>query len=135
MKRLLYLDKKSNEIEDILSRKKQVIIKAANIKKYPYQMIHIGYRVYLMNNNNENIILASGSVLESIYIENNMENKDILENYLNKSFLDKKKKTYIEQRKYISVFILTDIKEEYAVLDHSMYGKKDDWMIINPILD
>lgn len=133
MKRLLYLDKKSNEIEDLLAVRKNVIVRGANIKKYPYKMIEEGYRVYFMNNNSEGVILASATILDALFIEE--ENYQKREELLNcHDFrLSKDKLDYVKDRKYISIFTLDNIKKEYATLDHSLYGVKDDWMIVNDI--
>lgn len=133
MKRLLYLDKKSNEIEDILSNKKLTIIRGANIKKYPYKMIEKGYRVYFMNNNSKNIILASATIEDALYIEetDKIKREKLLSNYDFR--LTKRRMNYVLERKYISIFTLSDVRKEYASLDHSLYGIEDDWMIIKNI--
>ncbi len=133
MKRILYLDKQSNEIENLLQGNKNVIVRGANIRKYPYKMIDVGYRLYFLNNNKEGVILASATVEEALFIEeSNLERR--LEFLSNFDFrLTEKKMKYVEDRMYISIFKLKDIKKEHATFDSSLYGKKDDWLIINDI--
>lgn len=136
MNRLLYLDKKSDEIKNLLSGKKNSIMRAANIKKYPYQMINRGYRVFFKNNDTEGIIVASAQVKEAIFLENtNTTSKQEVEAYLSLTYLRKQKKDYIRKRKYVSIFILEDVKEEKLLLDNSLYGIEDDWMRFKRIED
>lgn len=125
MNRLLYLDKASNEIENLLSGTKQIIMRAANIKKYPYKMIDEGYRVFFMNNNSEYVILASATIKQAIFLLNDGEN---VEPYLAKTGLRKQKADYIRKRKFVSVFILDDIKSERLKLIRGLYGVEEDWM-------
>ena len=47
--------------------------------------------------------------------------------------LSDEKLKYVQVRKYISIFVLNDIRKEYATFDSSQFGIKDDWVIINDI--
>lgn len=137
MKRLLYLDKKSNEMENLLNGSKDVVIRAANIKKYPFGMIKEGYELVFINNNRENIVKASSIVKRAIFIETKSkeETHDILEKYKSRILLSKERCNYISERKYISIFELSHIKKENALLERSSYGKDDDWIVLHDIVD
>ena len=132
MKRMMYLDRTSNEIENLINGTKDVIIRAANIKKFPYKMVDDGDKLYLLPNDSKVIVRVSATVNKAIFIEttNEKERLEIFEVYKNRVKLNKKKTEYILKRKYISIFILSDIKEEYAKVDKSQYGLKEDWLEI-----
>lgn len=130
MKKLLYLDKKSNEIDNLLNNSKDVVMRAANIKKYPFTMIEKGDTALFVNNNTEGIVLASATVKEALFytIEHESQMNELISKYEDRVKLSKKKLDYIKKRKYVSVFVLSDIQEEYGKIDHSDFGRKKDWI-------
>lgn len=132
MKRILYLHKKSKEIEHLLNGQKDVIIRAANIKKYPYKMIEKGYLLYLLQNDKSELVYCSAVVKEAIFYEvsNNNHMDEIIAKYKDRAKLSKQKLEYIKKRKYISLFILDQIKETTGKIDHSRYGEVDDWVVL-----
>ena len=135
MRRLLYLDKRSDEIEHILSGKKYVIIRGANIKKYPYKMIDEGDRLYFMNNTSEGIVRASATCVNALFIHEPDPKKrnEMIDSFENQLMLRKDKLNYVRERKYISIFTLSNVKPEYATIDRSLYGVEEDWMRLKPI--
>lgn len=135
MKRLLYLDYKSNEIHNLLHNNKRFVIRAANIKKYPYKMIKKGYTVYFMNNNAEDIILASATIKQTTFLElhTSEEKEKMIKKYKDLVLLSDSKLDYVTQRKYVSIFELDNIRVENAKLDRSLYGIEEDWIRITTI--
>ena len=130
MNKILYLDKKSNEIENLLSGNKDIVIRAANIKKYPFKMIENEDIVYFINNNAEDVVLASATVSQAIFYQVNseLEMDELLSIYSDRAKLSRKKIDYIKKRKYVSIFVFKNIKSEYGTIDRSMYGVKENWI-------
>ncbi len=135
MKRMMYLDKKSKEIEYLLSGTKDVILRGANIKKYPFEMIHKDDRLYLLLNDAKDIVYSSARVKDALFFE--ISNKDqmtkLIEKYQDRAKLSKQRLDYIKARKYVSVFVLDDVKREKARIDHSLSHQIEDWIILNDI--
>lgn len=53
MDHVVYLDAKSNELENLLSGKKSMIIRGATGRKVPYGKVNVGDILYFINNNAE----------------------------------------------------------------------------------
>ena len=62
MDHVVYLDAKSNELENLLYNKKSMIIRGAMGRKIPYGKINIGDTLFFINNNAEGKIKAKGVV-------------------------------------------------------------------------
>jgi len=65
MDHVVYLDAKSNELENLLSGKKSIIIRGATGRKVPYGKVNVGDILYFINNNAEGEIKAKGVVINS----------------------------------------------------------------------
>lgn len=66
MDHVVYLDAKSNELENLLSGKKSMIIRGATGRKVPYGKVNVGDILYFINNNAEGEIKAKG-VVSSVF--------------------------------------------------------------------
>lgn len=64
MKRMMYTDKESKEIEKLLSGEKNIIIRGANIKKFPYKMFNKGDELYLLESKE---IAEIKSIVSDVY--------------------------------------------------------------------
>lgn len=62
MDHVVYLDAKANEMENMLSGKKSMIIRGAAGRKVPYGKVCAGDVLYFINNNAEGDIKAKGTV-------------------------------------------------------------------------
>ncbi len=130
MKKMMYLDKKSLEIENIINGSKDVIMRGANIKKYPFKMIQDNDRLYLLQNDQKDVVYVSARVKKSLFFEvESKENlQEILSKYQDRVKLSSKKLNYIKERKYVSIFEIDDIKIENLRINHSLYGIEEDWI-------
>ena len=66
MDHIVFLDAKSNEIENLVKGNKSMIIRGASGRKVPYGMVKEGDILYFINNNGEERIRARGEVI-SVY--------------------------------------------------------------------
>ena len=130
MKRFIYLDRESNELENLLSGKKNVYMRGANIKKYPYKMINELDTVYMLQNDSKDQISAKATVKEALFFVKDNSTIDEINSFLELAKLSVKKKKYVLDRKYISVFVLDNITKMDATIDRSEYGKTEDWIRI-----
>ena len=130
----MYLDKDSNEVENILNHTKDVIIRAANIKKYPYQMIDKGDTLYVLQNDSKSLVYGSVIIKEAIFNEYPIreERVALMNKYQDRAKLSKKKTDYILARKYISVFIVDKVQKLHGTLDTSNYKKVEDFIQFIP---
>lgn len=135
MNKKLYVDDKSNEIENLLSGAKKYIVKAANIKKYPYEMIKAGDTLFLLANSAKGIVQASCTVKSALFTDalSKSESKAFIQNIGSDIMMSKKRIAYLGERKYISLFEVEHVKSEYAMLDESLWKKQEDWVRVKPI--
>lgn len=135
MNRQLYLDKNSNEIDNLLDGIKCTIIKGANIKKYPYKMIDVGDVLYLIENTADGIVKVS-CVVKSIKFTDKLTLEDshrILDEQSAKIMMTNKKIQYLKNRKYLSIIVVDQIKTVHGIIDHTLFGVEEDWVILRPI--
>ena len=90
MDHIVYLDAKSNELENLLSAKKSMIIRGATGRKVPYGKVNVGDILYFINNNAEGEIKAKGVVLSVFNSEKMAKDESIA---LVKKYQDKLKLT------------------------------------------
>lgn len=137
MNHVVYLDVKSNELENLLSSKKSMIIRGATGRKVPYGKVNIGDILYFINNNAEGEIKAKGVVLSVFNSEKMTKDESIA---LVKKYQDKLKLTVKQFQKWASkrYIVLIEV-ENIKKVQHFQFNreifknKMDDWLSVDNI--
>jgi len=137
MDHVVYLDAKSNELENLLSGKKSIIIRGATGRKVPYGKVNVGDILYFINNNAEGEIKAKG-VVSSVFNSEKMTKDESIA--LVKKYQDKLKLTDKQFQKWAGkrYIVLIEIKN-IEKIQHFPFNRDifknmmDDWLPIENI--
>jgi len=137
MDHVVYLDAKSNELENLLSVKKSMIIRGAAGRKVPYGKVNVGDILYFINNNAEGEIKAKG-VVSSVFNSEKMTKDESIA--LVKKYQDKLKLTDKQFQKWAGkrYIVLIEIKN-IEKIQHFPFNRDifknmmDDWLPIENI--
>jgi hypothetical protein len=136
MDHIVYLDWRSEELENLLKGNKSMIIRGAAGRKLPYGRVNAGDVLYFINNNGEGEIKACGlvsSVLntEKLSVEESFET---IINHQDRLQLPDKQFERIAGKRYLVLIGLTDIKPFKPLsFDKSSFPNTDDWIAIGNI--
>lgn len=136
MDHVVYLDIKSNELENILSCKKTMIIRGATGRKLPYGRVNRGDIVYFIQNNAEGLIKSKAKV-KSVFNSEKMDKAEseklVRENQSKLQLTDKQFSRWAGKR-YIVLIEIENVKEVVPFeIDKSDYGNMDDWLLVEDI--
>ena len=137
MDHVVYLDAKSNELENLLSSKKSMIIRGATGRKVPYGKVNMGDILYFINNNAEGEIRAKG-IVASVFNSEKMTKDESMA--LVKKNQDKLKLTAKQFQKWAGkrYIVLIEIKNSKKI-QHFQFNrdafknKMDDWLPVEDI--
>lgn len=133
---VVYLDAKAGELENLLSGKKNMIIRGATGRKLPYGRVDEGDVLYFINNNAEGKIRAR-AVVVSVFNSDKMEEEESIDlvekNQKHLQLSDKQFEKWAGKR-YLVLIGVKDIKEiENFAIDKSSFGNMDDWLLVEDI--
>ena len=137
MDHVVYLDAKSNELENLLSAEKSMIIRGATGRKVPYGKVNVGDILYFINNNAEGEIKAKG-VVSSVFNSEKMAKDESIA--LVKKYQDKLKLTAKQFQKWVGkrYIVLIEIKN-IEKIQHFPFNRDifknmmDDWLPVENI--
>lgn len=136
MDHVVYVDAKENELEQLLSGAKTMIIRGAAGRKMPYGRVAAGDILYFINNNSEGKIRARGAVY-SVFNSEKMtpgESIKLIEDNQDKLKLsDKQKERWAGKRYIILIEVGEVIETESFGIDRSNFGNMDDWLPVEDI--
>ena len=136
MEHIVYLDHKAQELDNLKSGKKTMIIRGAMGRKLPYGKVHKGDRLYFIENNGDGLIKAKAvvnDVINSEKLTREESEKMVLENQelllLNKSMLKR-----FAGKRYLVLIKLKDFQDLSPFkIDRSEYSNMDDWIPVGDI--
>jgi hypothetical protein len=136
MDHVVYLDVKANELEQLLSGLKSMIIRGATGRKLPHGRVQAGDMLYLMNNNGEGLIRAKAHVKWVFNSEklSAAESAQIIEEHQAQMQLTAAQAKRWAGKRYLVLIEVDQVTavEPFAV-DKSTYGKMDDWLPVGEI--
>ncbi len=136
MDHVVYLDAKANELENLLSGKKTMVIRGATGRKLPYGRVNTGDVLYFINNNAEGKVKAK-AIVSSVLNSDKMteeESTELVKKNQNKLQLIEKQFQKWAGKRYIVLIEVTDMKEIKSFsIDKSNYGNMDDWLPVEKI--
>lgn len=133
---VVYTDAKFNEMENLLSGSKTMIIRGATGRKLPYGRVEKGDVLYFINNNAEGQVKAKAKV-RSVYNSEKMDKetseKLVKDNQAKLQLSDKQFGKWAGKR-YIVLIEVESVEEiEPFGVDKSNYGNMDDWLPVEKI--
>lgn len=136
MDHVVYLDAKANEMENVISGKKTMIIRGAAGRKMPYGRVNNSDILYFINNNAEGVVKAKGMVKEVINSDKMTKEESValVEGNQEKLLLTVAQFKRWAGKRYI-VLVEVDQVEELTPfpIDKSEYGNMDDWLPVEDI--
>lgn len=136
MDHVVYLEAKANELENLLSGKKRMIIRGAAGRKLPYGRVSENDTLYLINNNGEGEIRATAKVKSVFNSEklSEQESIELVKKYQKKLFLTDKQFNKWAGKRYIVLIELEKVKEIKPFnIDKSNFSNMDDWLSVEQI--
>ncbi len=136
MDHVVYLDLKANELENILSGKKTMIIRGAAGRKMPYGRVNIGDILYLLENDGTREIKAKVEV-NFVFNSEKMDSDDstaLVDEYQDRLLLTSAQiKRWAGKRYLILIGVFNPEKIKSFTIDMSDYGNMDDWLPVREI--
>lgn len=136
MDHVVYLDAKANELENLLSKKKKMIIRGAAGRKLPYGRVSVDDILYFINNNGEGFVRAKGKV-KSVFNSEKLskeESINLVEQNQNKLLLTEKQFKRWAGKRYLVLIELSDVEEiKQFEIDKRNYSNMDDWFPVENI--
>ncbi len=138
MDHVVYLDATAQELKNLLSGEKTMIIRGATGRKMPYGRVSAGDTLYFLNNDAEGLIRAQArvkSVLNSEALNGEQSIALIDKNQAGLQLTEKQLKRWGGKR-YLVLIEVEQVKElEAFSVDKSAYGNMDDWLPVGNIDD
>ena len=136
MDHVVCLDYDALEIENLISGKKSMIIRGADVVKSPYGIVREGDNLYFINNNGDRIVKARGIVSHVINSEqlSSEESFEIIIMYQDKLQLPDQQFYRWAGKKYLVLIELAEIeKVQPFSIDKSNITCTDDWLQVGDI--
>jgi hypothetical protein len=136
MDHVVYLDASAKELENLIDRKKSMIIRGAAGRKMPYGRVCPDDVLYFLVNNGEGQVRARAhvkSVLNSDALSNEESVGLIAEHQAQLQLTDKQLKRWNGKR-YLVLIEVDQVEEvETFQVDKSGYSNMDDWLPVGDI--
>ncbi len=136
MDHVVYLEYKANEMEKIIKKEKNMIIRGAAGRKLPYGRVDAGDILYFINNNGEGEVKAK-AVVKSVFNSEKMTKEqsiNLVEKNQKNLQLNNQQFKHWAGKRYIVLIELEKIETiESFDIDKSNYGNMDDWLLVEEI--
>jgi hypothetical protein len=135
MDHIVYLDAKSQELENLLNGQKDIIVRGAAGRKLPYGRVKIGDRLFLTRNDSSIKLYAMCSV-KKVFFSEKLSEEDSVNLYDSLSHRIKLTGNAIRRfrgKRYLIIVEVEDVVQiEEKSFDRSSFSNMDDWF---PVLD
>lgn len=136
MDHVVYLDTRANELENLLTGKKTMILRGAAGRKLPHGRVKRGDILYFMRNNGEGLVKARAlvkSVFHSDQLSPDESRKIVHDNQprlqLNESLLNR-----FAGKRFLVLVEVEDIEPLDAfAIDRDRFSNMDDWLPVGQI--
>ncbi|MHA1975889.1 MAG: hypothetical protein ACW98F_06190 [Candidatus Hodarchaeales archaeon] len=138
MDHVVYVDAKAkaNDLEEIFTGKRTMIIRGAAGRKLPYGRVQVNDVLYLIRNNGEGIVRGKCDVAQVVNSDKLTKETSIqlvLENQSKLNLSDKQFKRWAGKR-YLVLISIKNVQEvDPFYIDRSAYGNMDDWLPVEKI--
>lgn len=135
MDHVVYLDSKANELENIISGQKTIIVRGASGRKLPYDRVSKGDVLYLIENKGDGLVKASAAVSKIFQSEKQTpsESEKMLKKNQDKTCLNENLIKRFSKR-YLILIYITKVKKIHPFkIDRSNFNNMDDWLPVEKI--
>jgi hypothetical protein len=136
MDHIVYLDAKAEELKNLVSGRKTMIIRGASGRKLPHGKVKEGDTLFFINNNGEGKIKAQG-VVSSVFDSDKLSVEESFETIIrhqDKLQLPDKLFNKLAGKRYLVLIGLDDVKEvEPFRLINRSFCNMDDWIPVGKI--
>jgi hypothetical protein len=136
MDHVVYLDKKAQELEKVLSGAKTMIIRGAAGRKIPYGRVSQGDMLYMLENDGSGLIKAKAKVKTVLNSEKMTpeESADLIAEYHEALQLTAAQLKRWSGKRYLVLIEIAKVDEvEPFKIDKSAFGNMDDWLPVGDI--
>jgi hypothetical protein len=136
MDHVVYLDAVAKEMVNILTGKKNMILRGATGRKMPYGRVEPGDMLYFLNNDAEGLVKARASVtsvLNSDALTEDGSLQLIDEHMVGLQLTEKQLKRWGGKRYLVLIWIEKAEEVKPFRVDKSAYGNMDDWLPVGNI--
>ncbi len=136
MDHLVYMDKSSNELDNLINSTKDIILRGATGRKLPYGRCKVGDVLYLANNNGDGLIRAK-CLIKTVEFTDKLsvdESNQRVDEILDRVILTDKVLSRFRGKRYLSIVVVENVVElPLQPFDKSEFGNMDDWLLIESI--
>jgi hypothetical protein len=136
MDNVVYLDSKANELDNLATGRKTMIIRGAMGRKLPYGKVHIGDVLFFIENKGDGLIKAKAIVADVFNSEKmtKEESLKLIDNQQDKLLLNKGLLKRFGGKRYIVLITVKNFEMLSPFkIDKSGYGNMDDWLPVEEI--
>lgn len=137
MDHVVYLDAKSEEMDELLCGIKSMIIRGGAGRRIPYGSVYAGDMLYFINNNGEGFVKARGkaiSVFNSEKITRREESVDLILRHQDKLQLYNGQLKRWAAKRYIVLVEVADVEHVVPFgIDKNGYRRIDGWLPVGNI--
>jgi len=136
MDHVVYLDRKANELNNLISGKKTMIIRGAAGRKMPYGRVNVGDVLYLLENDGTGMIKAKVEVNYVLNSEKMDPDQSIalVDEHQDQLQLPTAQMNRWAGKRYLVLIGISKLESlEPFSIDKSEYGNMDDWLPVGDI--
>ncbi len=136
MDNVVYLDYKANELENLKSGQKIMIIRGAMGRKLPYGRVNKSDVLYFIENKGNGLVKGK-AIVDNVFNSEKLTKEqsiEIVKQNQDKLLLNKGLEKRFAGKRYLVLITIKDFKEiEPFKIDRSDYGNMDDWLPVENI--
>lgn len=136
MDHVVYIDYKARELDHLKSGEKNMIIRGAMGRKFPYNAVNADDVLYLIENKGDGMI-KSKAMVKQVFNSDKLtpeESESLVMENQDKLQLDENLFKRFAGKRYIVLITITDFETlEPFKIDRSDYGNMDDWLPVGNI--
>lgn len=136
MDHVVYVDKKSGDLEKLLAGSARMIVRGAAGRKMPYGRVQPGDRLFFIQNDGKCLVRACASVASVVNSAplSADESRQMIEDNLEQLQLTPAQVKRWAGKRYLVLISLDKVTPVSPfVIDRSAYGNMDDWLPVGDI--
>ncbi len=133
---IVYLDSNANELENLKSGRKTMIIRGSMGRGHPFARIEVDDVLYFIESCDDSLVKARGRV-QNVFCSGKLslfESKSLVDSFSDRLMLDKGLKKRLRGKKFLVLITLKDIEEIIPFnFNRSSVGGNDCWIPIGDL--
>lgn len=136
MQHVVYTEAKANELEQLLSGEKTMIIRSAHDHRVPHGKVQVGDTLFFLRNNGEGLIRAKATVSSVFFSEKltKVKSLKLLDEYKDQLQLTEEQVHRWGGKRYVSLVGVEKVIRLYPFdINKAKFGSIDDWIPVKDI--